>query len=332
MRATSPLRLLGPLARATSVILIAVIIGGCDHVGAHPEPSTAGPTGKILFERQSRLGSVSLYTLDLATGSQTAVVATAGRVTAALLSPDHKHIAMTLEEDGAARYALVVSAADGSSPVTIVEHKKAEGTTGPDFVSVAWSPDGSHIAFSGRTPQRGRTVSIVSVAGGPERVLDGHWESVSWSPNGKNLLLRGWPAGGDTSMDLYRARTDGSEVVRLTHDRSYEFGATWSPDATRISFAREKAASRSDSDIWVMNADGSDVHQITSGRSFDGLPVWSSDGTWIAFASNSDEMPSPTTSGEDALRHVSIFAMRPDGSGARRLLDGGTSAAFPLSW
>ena len=72
--------------------------------------------------------------------------------------------------------------ADGSDPETIVVEKDT-GAAGSDLLNLAWSLDGTQIAYSGRTLRRGvanRTVFVVDADGsGRPTVLDGHWEEVS---------------------------------------------------------------------------------------------------------------------------------------------------------
>ena len=321
---------LGVAASAILVALVAVL-PRADRGGDLLQPSP--PAGRIATLVRT-LSDSRLVGIDLATGTWTELSAGFGTPTWAQWSPDGDRIAFTVEQQDGARYALVVANADGSDPVTVVAHDKAEGTLGPDLVSVAWSPDGTQLAYSGRTPFRGRTVTVFSADGSGERVLDGHWESVAWSPDGASLLLVGWPdgAGLDGRFDLYRARPDGTQLERLTNDAIREWQPSFSPDGSTILFARAATADENDVnlDIYVMKTDGSNVRRITDESSFDGVPVWSPDGEWIAFTSDRDSLRPATP--EEPVGLTSIYAMRPDGTSVRLLLDGRGNGIVPLSW
>ncbi len=104
---------------------------------------------------------------------------------------------------------------------------------------------------------------------------------VSWSPDGRKLLLTGWPSNARNTgvPDLYTIRADGTDLVRLTGDEAWEDYAAWSPDGTRIAFSRIEGGDGdypvSTSEIYVMNADGTGITRLTDSPGPDFFPVWS---------------------------------------------------------
>ena len=294
---------------------------------------TGGPTGRIAF-LADRDGHRGVFDLDVESGDVVGLSPENTSVLWAAWSPDGSRLA-SIEERPGPRYAIVVSEADGSRPVTIVE-EEATGAVGPDIIDVSWSPDGSRIAYSGRTVEDGvarRTIFIVNADGsGASMVLDGLWTSVSCAPDGNGLVALGFPQEGhEGQFDLYAIREDGSEPVQLTDDELVEHEPSWSPDGSRIVFAAgEDDVSQ---DIYVMDADGSNLRRLTDWEGIDFSPVWSKDGHWIAFASDRDATPvqqASNRSGDAIYTGLSLYVMEADGSNVRRVLE--SDAALPVSW
>jgi TolB protein len=93
-----------------------------------------------------------------------------------------------------------------------------------------------------------------------------------------------------STHEIYVMNADGSSVVRLTNDASYQ---NWwpriSPDRRKILFYRAPLAnpeSYPHASLWVMNADGTGVTQLRArgedGWSAQGHGEWSPDGSKIA--------------------------------------------------
>ena len=210
------------LAVAAAIGVIAVVVVSQLRLADDPGPPLAGgpPTGRIAFlgAQGSHRG---LFALDAATGVTAPITGEDESVLWAAWSPDGSQVAYILEEPGP-RSAIVVARADGSDPRTIFEQEDT-GAVGPDVIDVSWSPDGTEIAFSGRTVEDGvarRTILIIDADGGGDPVaLEGHWESVSWSPDGQRLLVLGFPAD-EEQFDLYTVRRDGSDLQQLTDDEA----------------------------------------------------------------------------------------------------------------
>jgi Tol biopolymer transport system component len=174
----------------------------------------------------------------------------------------------------------------------------------PTNADIAWSPDGSRIAFSRFVSRSdgssGTTIFVIGSDGSGERALTSESEDAdapAWSPDGSRIAY-GSNAGG--TIDLWTMRADGSEKRRLTSTAHADIESTWSPDGRRIAFRR--SSSPSSSEIMIIDADGGEPVSI-SGTSNGVNPSWSPDGRFIAFAL----IP-------DAGGHPQIYTIKPDGT------------------
>jgi TolB protein len=197
---------------------------------------------------------------------------------------------------------LVRSAPDGSFRKTILRGG-VEITSGV-FSGARWSPDGTKIAvtFTDGNRYTGYTSNVFLVnpdGTGMHRLLTGPPAdrfSPSWSPDGTKVAYV-------EDREVHVVDADGSGDRRLT----VGFDPAWSPDGSRIAFARSMAGD--DTDLFLIGADGSGLTHVTRGPDWDRAPGWSPAGDLLAFQSG--------RSGRD-----SIYVVKPDGSGLRRLTRG----------
>ena len=188
-------------------------------------------------------------------------------------------------------------------------------------VGATWSPDGHRIVYESTRDGRSDLYVMDLPNGAIWRLTDGRGfnEEPSWSPDGARIAFASSrdgitaPLGSARfHLDLYRMRSDGTGVWRLTSLPGATYSPTWSPAGVRIAFVSDRDGNF---DIFTMADDGRDQRQITDFHrmaGFSAYPRWSPDGSHIVFNA-SNPPPGPA---------ASIYSVRADGSEVHRLTDG----------
>ena len=124
---------------------------------------------------------------------------------------------------------------------------------------VAWSPDGTSIAFTSGTAlwlMRADGSGRRKVHGDPNRQT----RSPAWSPDGTKIA---WEHG-DGDLEIYVANRDGTGVRNLTDNEVVQDSLpTWTPDGRSLVFRRTCWSWRSSrSAHLVVNADGGEPSKL----------------------------------------------------------------------
>jgi TolB protein len=177
------------------------------------------------------------------------------------------------------------------------------------------------IVFARVFPQPGQIGLFVAASDGTgerplvaDRSVD--YDAV-WSPDDQWIVFTSEREG---SADLFRVKPDGSSLERLTDSPAYDDQAAFSPDARQLVFVTTRNGGTAD--LWTLDLKTRSAKALTSGPGGDFRPSWSPDGKWIAFASDrGSEMPFAYGRWEH-LQLASIYIIRSDGSGLKRLTAG----------
>lgn len=192
----------------------------------------------------------------------------------------------------------------------------------------AETPPPPHITFARVNPQPGQLSLFIAAADGSDEhpllaSADTDYDAV-WSPDGASIVFTSERNG---SADLFRVRTDGSGLTRLTSDPAYDDQAGFSPDSKQLVFVSSRGGGRAN--LWTMNLATQGVRRLTSGAGSDYRPSWAPNGKWIAFAS-SRANPMPFSHGRwERLQIADIYIIHPDGSGLKKLTEGGNFCGSP---
>jgi len=93
---------------------------------------------------------------------------------------------------------------------------------------------------------------------------------------------------------------------------------TFSPDGARLAFVSDWSGTPQ---VWVAGSDGSHAAQVTRGTDPVGRVIWSPTSEWLAFSL-----------APGGGMNAQVYVVRPDGSGLRRLTDGGKETNNLGAW
>src|SRR5918996_184188 len=185
--------------------------------------------------------------------------------------------------------------------------------------TVAWSPDGSRIAFRWQGPIRvmnadGSGIEQLTTCRLPDCDADAGGDShPSWSPDGTRVAFSRF---NGTHEELWVVGADGSEPRPLNQEFAAIIQVAWSPDGTAIAvvgFAGPGPDIGPDR-IYLVDAETGQIVRTLgapSGLEFGGTISWSPDAQFLAF---------DAYRGEGTLDAVAgIYVMRTDGTHARLL-------------
>jgi Tol biopolymer transport system component len=165
---------------------------------------------------------------------------------APMLSPDGRHVVFYSERDLLSIDLFLADATTGRLIRKLTETAVAPHVDSLQFAYAAggWDAQGSRFAFGSVNAGRAE-LSVYDLGAG--RVtrrypLQGVAElfSLSWSPDGRSMVLSGMSNG---QTDLFRLEVQGGEVSRLTNDLFADLQPAWSPDGRTIAFSTDRFGS-----------------------------------------------------------------------------------------
>jgi Tol biopolymer transport system component len=279
------------LAAGTVILAILPSVAAASPVG-RAGLGVVAASGPILFDSGLRcpairtgVGSCTsqkyrsrIYLIPAVGKRPVAITSGARNDTHPVWSPDHTRIAF-IRQTGPiggplgwpkGDAAIWVMNADGSGA-----HPVSRGVTLAGWGGPTWSPDGSEIAFVGKSADgKALDIYLTGVTGGGPTDLTKSGDGASsdyprWSPDGALIIFRhlvpnGWPA-------TWTMNPDGSgQKPRFRGGSMY----AWSPDASKIAWVFSRGTH---DEIEISSPAGTNVVEITKGSTYE-EPSWSPDG------------------------------------------------------
>lgn len=286
--------------------------------GENAEAYFAYDGTRLIYQRTPESGGCDqIYTYDLTTGEQALVSTGEGRTTCSYYYPGDERILYASTHAASAQcpappdmsmgyvwavypsYDLYAADADGSNVVRLTE------TDGYDAEATI-SPTGDRIIF---TSTRDGDLDLYSMAldgSDVQRITErvGYDGGAFYSPDGSRIVWRAhYPEAGPemddyqrllaqglirpSSLEIYVADADGSNVVQVTDNGAANFGPFFHPSGEKIIFSSNMDdPTGRDFDLYMINVDGTGLERVTYSADFDGFPQFSPDGRYLVWGSN----------------------------------------------
>jgi len=230
------------------------------------------PDGQTLAFNRGSQGITSIYTMPIAGGEERRLIAGPQFGWGLAWSSDGRDIvfgkAGWLARDG----WLWRISADGGEPERL---QFGQGGTEPSIrggrLAYARQVTNLNVWRKQLNSRRSsdRFLSSTAIQSGPQ-----------YSPDGSSIVFESTRSG---SYEIWRSRSDGTNLLQLTHFNNVTGTPRWSPDGKQIAFDSRVPGN---ADIFVMDSEGGSLRNLTNETSADVVPSWSRDGHWIYFASS----------------------------------------------
>ena len=246
------------------------------------------PDGSEVAFSWNRSGTFEVYSAPLAGERIFQLTAANERSVWPRWSPDAKQLAFLRDGGGNERFDIWLVDRDG-------EHERnLTNEPGVMHRDIAWSPDGTKLAYTANAGGKAFGVHVIDVTTGAKRALtDGSRDDFQprWSPDGTLLLFWSRREAIRTNADLYIVASSGGETTRLDTREGKDgesIDPRWSPDGTRIAFTTDTRGRHEVAIATYAEREIGRIERMTESIYDEYGAVWRPDGRALAYLHNED--------------------------------------------
>lgn len=261
----------------TLVVLLGIIIVGCNGTTAFvpsPTPSPGPTPGPSPSSAKAPMAAFIEGPVAFSTNGWIMCTATNDGSGLTRLSSRLRDFHSVYALPDGSKAVFAAHAADGYSqiyylaPVDNTAEPVQLTLTPLHKTNVMLSADGSKITFLQSSPVQSGDypkwdVGVMDVDGSNLYVISApgiaSFSHPSFSPDASKIVVAMGVAGFGADWHIYMMNADGTNLTRLTPDRSPGETPAFSPDGNQIVFG---STAEGDSSLYIMNSDGSDLKRV----------------------------------------------------------------------